>query len=378
MVASGIAYIVPLLIALMGAGLYDFGIYRNGKHFLWSLLCGYLILVLGLRYEVGGDTLNYMGWFEWAKDLKDWSPFNMSQVYEPGFTLLAALAKSCGDEFYYLQFLHAGILNICIFYFISTNTRYWFSSLLIAFLTYYIYFSTEVLREAIAVMIFVLNFKLFMRKEWGKYYIMVIICILFHYSASFLLFLPFFSRLRFSSKFIWFVMFFGLMCFGLRSMFFAAMEHIPLIGDKAIAYAGHSFVGYFWAGLRVFQFSIIPVLLLKFAHNILHQRPKYEITYLFIIMSGIGVIFLPIIFQRFTNYFYPLYALSITDILCNSLRSRKFNIKFSGVLLSLIITFGYGTYFIYLDAYQMWLPYSSIMNPIHYQFRNKFANGGNG
>lgn len=378
MVASIIAYVIPLCLAFLGVGLYDMGIYRRGKSFLWNLLCIYLILVMGLRYEVGGDTLTYMLWFEWAKNLDDWNPFNIIQNYEPGFTFLAAIAKSYGKDFVYLQIIHAAILNIGIFYFISKNTTYWFFAICIAFLTYYLYFSTEVLREALAVIIFVLNFKLFQERKWGEFYLLVFICILFHYSASFLLFLPLFSRIKFNTKFVILVFIFGILCFGIKSVVFSVIERIPVIGERVAAYSKNSFVGYFWCGLRVFQFTIIPLLILFYAKKILHRNPKYEISYLFIILSGIGIIFMPIIFQRFTNYFYPIYALSLSDLICSGLKSININKKLAASFLVFIITIGYGTYFIYLDAYQMWLPYSSILNPIHYPFRTQFAYGGNG
>lgn len=333
---------------------------------------------MGFRYKVGGDTLTYMMWFEWAKDLSSWNPLDIIGGYEPGFTFLAALAKSLGGEFFYLQLIHAFILNTCIFVFISNNTKYRFTALLIALLTYYIYFSTEVLREAIAVMIFTLNFKSYVEKKWLRYYVGVIVCIFFHLSASFLLILPIFSNLRFNYKFAIVFVCFVLTCFLLRPLFSLLSTIVPILGEKASSYSEYSFVGYFWAGLRVFQFSLIPFLFLIFCKKIFHAYPQFEISYLVMILLGVGVIFSPIIFQRFTNYFYPLYALSIADVISHGIVSVNNAKKMAALMMGLLITIGYGSYFFYLDAYKMWVPYSSVFNPQEYSFRQKFANGGHG
>ena len=333
---------------------------------------------MGLRYKVGGDTLTYMEWYVWARDLSNWSLIDPTITFEPGFTLLGALAKSIGDDFYYLQLLHAVILNSCIFILLYKNTKYRFSALLVALLTYYIYFSTEVLRESIAVMIFTLNFKSFLDKKWMKYYIGVFACIFFHLSASFLLFLPLCSKLKLNKFFGIVIIFFVAGCMALQPIFSILSDIAPVLGEKANNYSDHNFVGYLWAGIRVFQFSIIPYIFLFFSKKVFCISPKYEITYLFMILSGIGVVFSPIIFQRFTNYFYPLYALSITNVICYGITSFRLHKRIASYLLTLIILIGYGSYYIYLDAYKMWLPYSSILNPQEYSFRQKFANGGNG
>lgn len=378
MESSIILYLIPAALALLGACQYDFSSHQRGRKALWYLIYIYLILFIGLRYKVGGDTLTYMEWYVWAKDITEWTPFSALERLEPGFTFLAAIAKSITDEFYCFQIIHAIIINSCIFYFISKNTRYRFSALLITFITYYLYFSTEVLRESLSVMIFTLNYKSFINRKWLRYYCGVFICILFHLSASFLLLLPFFRNLKFNRYFLLYII--GLIILGiaLKPIFSIISVIAPMLGEKATTYGDHGFVGYFWAGLRIIQFSIIPSIILVLSNKSLKIHPKYEISYLFMILSGIGVIFSPIVFQRFTNYFYPLYALSLTDVICSCIISKYLKKRFTSFVLTILITLGYGTYFIYLDAYQMWLPYSSVFKPNEFAFRQKFANGGNG
>lgn len=364
------------MLAGIGVGLYDFTSKYKGKNFLWIVIYIYLILLIGLRFEVGGDTLTYMSWFEWAKPLSRWNPFDLENVFEPGFTFIVACVKEFGGEFYHFQIVHAIIINSCIFYFISKNTKYRFSSLLVGFLTYYIYFSTEILRESIAIFIFILNFKSFIYKKWIRYYIGIFFCIFFHLSSSFLLILPLLYKLKFDASYLKYIILFIFVCIFLQPLFSIIAEVAPVVGDKAEGYGRHSNVGYLWAGLRILQFSIIPLLTLIICKYIFHIKPKYEIAYLILIILGIGILFSPIIFQRFTNYFYPLLALSLADVICKNIRSKNHNKIYASILLTIVITFGYGSFYIYLDFYQRWIPYSSIYNPQSYSVRYKFYGGG--
>ena len=96
-----------------------------------------------------------------------------------------------GDDFVYFQLLHIIILNSCLFYFISKSTEYRFSALFFCFIYYYLYFSTEILRESLAIFVFVLNYKNYEEGNWFKYYCGVCIAILFHISAVILIVFPF-------------------------------------------------------------------------------------------------------------------------------------------------------------------------------------------
>jgi asparagine N-glycosylation enzyme membrane subunit Stt3 len=151
---------------------------------------------------------------------------------------------------------------------------------------------------------------------------------------------------------------------------------VPIIADKAKSYGRHTYVGYFWVGMRVIQFSVIPYFVLYLNKKHFKTELKFESVYLYMIIIGMGMIFIPIIFQRFTNYFYPMLSLSMADLICKGFSSLNINKKCMSAVLSLVVCVGYGTYFIYLDFYEMWVPYSWVFNPIQYSERYKFANGG--
>lgn len=199
----------------------------------------------------------------------------------------------------------------------------------------------------------------------------------FHLSASVLLILPFVRNIKFNYIFLLITLCFILICIGLKPIF-SLLDNLPGIGSKIESYNKNDFAGYLWAFIRVIQYSLLPFIALIFSRYSLHTDPKYEFAYLILILLGIGVIFNPVIFSRFANYFLPLYSLSLTDLICSFLRSYKLNHHLIGLVISVISIAGYGSYFVYLNFYEMWLPYSSIFNPHNYSFRYRFANGGQG
>ena len=184
-----IVYLIPLLASVFGVYKFDINKKRGGQ-ILYYFLFIYLVLLIGLRFEVGGDTLVYMEDYKWRPDLAEWE-FSWTDYYEPLYTLLCALAKSIGSDFVYFQLLHSLIFNTCLFYFISKNTEYKFSALFLCFIYYYLYFSTEILRESLAIFVFILNYRNYERGNWGKYYLGVCVAVLFHISAVILLIFPF-------------------------------------------------------------------------------------------------------------------------------------------------------------------------------------------
>lgn len=370
-----IPYLIPILVTLLAALYYDWTGRVRGRKAVWYLLFVYLVLLIGLRYKVGADTLNYMDYFAWAPDLSGWKFWDAANPYEPFFTFLVSVGKSFSDEFYAFQLVHALILNTCIFYFISHNTKYRFSALFFCFLLYYFYFSTEVLRESLAVFVFALNYKNYQNNRWFRYYCWALVACLFHISAVFLLVLPFAKWLRLDWKFGLLSLFFVLVLFNMGSVF-ALLEDISRIGEKVNSYEDVHFVGFLWMGLRFLQYTLVPLCILAFGKKVLHMEVKYEPLYCVMALLGIGVLFSPVIFSRFTNYIYPLYALSLTEVLCGGLKAVMPAVKrLSSLVIGCAVLFIYGSYYVHLNFYRIWVPYVSVIHPYEVSGRDDFRPG---
>lgn len=161
----------------------------------YALLCIALVLLSAMRYRVGGDSLHYFDVFNSYPTLATLGAYDFANSeYNMGWIVFNAVVKSLSDSFYTFQFVHALILNITVFYFIK---RYGRNKFLIAFFYlffYYLYFNMEILRESLAIAIFLLGIPSLLNKNWRVYYIYCLVAYLFHSSALILFTFPIFAR----------------------------------------------------------------------------------------------------------------------------------------------------------------------------------------
>lgn len=371
-----IPYLIPLVVVIGGIIQYDFGGHKRYRKIVWYFLYVYLVLLIGLRYKVGIDTQNYMYAY---KDIPDiflvWEHFGDS-VYQPFYLLLCSIAKTISLNFYVFQLLHALILNFCIFKFISKNTEYKFLALFVCFYMYFLYFNTEILKESLAVCIFMFSYENIQKKRWVRYYIGVLIACMFHISAVILIFYPLTNFLKLNWKYPIIVGIFIAILLGADS-YLILFENFEKIGDKVDTYVEFNEAGAMnlnWIILNLMQLTIFPLSLLFFQKKIMKIETQYESLICMHALLGIGIIFYQIIFSRFTNYTMPFYALFVAQFF--SLPLVRLSLKKFIVLSSFVLwMYLYAQYYLggssYFRMYQAWIPYSTIFNPIEVPVRGK-------
>lgn len=359
-----IPYLVPVIITIFGIIQYDIKKQKGvNEKLCYFALFVYLVALIGLRYEVGGDTLNYMGDFQWRADLSDWYFVYNDNGFQPFYTLLCAIAKSISSDFYIFQLIHAFIFNGLLFVFLAKNTQYKFTALFLVFLIYYLYFSTEILREALAVFVFVFNYDNLKNNRWFRYYIGVCISCLFHISSVFLVVLPFMKWIHIGKYYFIALGFVILLMIQLNS-FFAIFSPLSLIAEKISRYDSVSFGGYLFSFLNLLRYTIIPLFICLIARYIIGEKVKYENMLLILSLIEICSLFSFILFGRFLNYFVPFLVISITDILYKLWESYNIRLKSFSIVLLMFILLIYGSYYIHLNMYTRWIPYYSIYNPV--------------
>ncbi len=359
-----VPYLIPVLISILCAIQYDINGRKGiGKQLWFIFLYIYLTLLVGLRYHVGGDSLVYEKVFDViTNDLSTWH-FTFVDIYQPGFTFLYALSRSISPEFYCFQIIHALILNTLLFLFISKYSKYRFLSLLLIEYAMYLYFSTEILREALAVLIFTFNYPNYREKKWIKYLIGVAISILFHISASFLLIIPFLHSLKFNRKFFFFCL--GLFAFipVLYKVFGTASDNI--IAHKISRYKV-IFFGYFETFSYVLSGAIFPIFILWYLKkNKIESR--FETLICIQIIFGLASVVNPIIFGRLTNYFVLFFLLTLAELFHTELRSRSRILKRNSLIIALFFVLTYSPQYLNQGKYIRYIPYSSILNPVEYE-----------
>lgn len=355
-----IPYLIPVILTIFCAIHYDINNRKDaGKYFAAAFLFIYLTLLIGLRYRVGGDSLTYEGVFRNESDLSTWT-FNYVHIYQPGFTFLYAVAKSIHDSFTTFQIIHAILLNTMLFIFIWKNTRYRFIALCIIEYAVYLYFSTEILREVLAVMVFALNYPSYKNRRWLQFYLGVALALLFHPSAAILIILPLMRKWRYNRRFL-------LYCACVVALFpigLKVMAHMPsnVITDKAAGYSGE-FYGLFATFTYVLSGGLFPLLYL-FLTRKNKERPRFENFICVMTFFGLGAVISPLIFGRFTNYFVLFFILSLADYLHSHICSKSNKWRHNAIAFILLILICYSNQYLYLGKYIRYIPYSSIYNPM--------------
>lgn len=360
-------YCIPIFLTIVGIVKFDFSSRATkdsvSKNFLWYTILLSLILIIGLRYGVGGDTWNYMGDYQWRVPLQEWE-YKPLDPYQPGYTLLCALGKTISPEFYVFQLIHAFIINCLLFYFIVNNTKYWFSVLLAIFFTCYFYFTMEILRESLAVMVFVLNYDSYKDRKWIRYYLGVILSCTFHLSACFLIFLPFLSWLKINKTYAIICVVFFIGMFFLKNIL-ESLTSIALVGEKISNYVDEDTHGLLADILTLIRKAIFPLVFCVVAKKIYKRDVEFENMIAIMCLFGIASFFNAIIFYRATNYFILFFSLSIVDCSLKILKSQRKVLKQYALLLTILFFITYGSEFYMYGKYKRWIPYYSIFNPVN-------------
>lgn len=185
-------YIIVILVTLWGCLYFDVNHKTAGRKAYYIFECFFLICVAGFRYQVGGDTLNYMLHFE-EDDPYFFELFNFDFLgarYNPLWYVFSASCKSIIDQFWFLQIVHALILNITLFWFFKKQTKRYFTAVFFYVLFFYLNYNTEILRGSLAVCAWLYGYESLVNKKWLKYYICCFIAIGFHTEAVLTLIYP--------------------------------------------------------------------------------------------------------------------------------------------------------------------------------------------
>ena len=181
-----------ILIALFIAVLiykYDVNGYNCNRSFWERFTLIVLILMVGLRYHVGSDTVVY----EWnfntvATPRLDDLFKDEALLTQPLWLFVMSFCKTIFGTFVAVQFFHAIVFHLLAFRFIKKTTPYTFTALIFLFILLWFANSFEVLRESIASVIF-LNSLFFLKEKKYLYYVLCGIVATGFHAFSFIVFI---------------------------------------------------------------------------------------------------------------------------------------------------------------------------------------------
>lgn len=364
-------YFFVLFLLMFFAFIYDFVNAKSGKKTVYYVILIGLICLSGFRYRVGGDTSMYMLTYPYMPNLGELSNYQSGEEkLQPLWILFIAFSKSITEEFYIVQLLHAIIVNTLIFGFIKANTKYTFTAILLYYIGYYGYFNFEILRESIAIAIFLYSIKFLQNKNWFFYFSLSSIAFLFHFSAIVLFIFPFIINLKFKFFRVLLIFIIGIF-FG--SIFTSTVSSVSIVSGFIASMK--EYVGYvptLWGVTSILIFYIIyPSVIYKTCSSFLKINSHlYRFLNIYIIIGAATPFFY--IFFRFLNYLTPILFIFLTEIIHGFYIKRYFRqnrMTIATVIFLIFSVIHMSPYFADTSKYGVpsrwysrWYPYYSIFD----------------
>lgn len=193
-------YFVVLALLLILTVRYDINGKTEYRDQWYNGVLVILILIAGLRFRLGEDTINYIWMF--YHDTPNLSDFDidvlLSSDQPPLWLLLNSLVKTLGGKFFVVQLIQATILNTLMLKYFKKHSPYPFACVLLYFIWRYQWFSMVVMKAAIALSIMLFANDYFLGRKYIKGLILMLIAIGFHQSSIVLLIIPFLTWIRFN------------------------------------------------------------------------------------------------------------------------------------------------------------------------------------
>lgn len=317
-------YFIVLFLILMCVWAYDYRRHEMGSSFFYWFLYFLLVVIAGLRYRIGIDSIVYESIYEDVPTLAELGKFQFDKIrYEPGFMVFASLPRSISSDFTLLQIFQAIVVNLVVFLFIKANTRNKFFCLLLYYIVLYLNLTTQVMREALSLCCFLLAWPYFRDGKWLKYYLLMLFATFLHTSALLTLIFPIFTipGIRNGFKLGWQVLIIGVVVLGIGFViqqnfynFFMMISVSGRMADRVMEYSTDADAGQVLNILGSLDLCIrnilFPVLAIYFLgkkvrrEGDIHKIKEFEKLQVLVITSVyLTLMTIPMfIFGRYYNY----------------------------------------------------------------------------
>ena len=383
-------YAIVIIGLLILTYRYDYRKEESGRLMWYMVALLVFILIAGLRYRLGTDSVRYERFFIHGKTLATMEMDDFSSTrFSPLYVLMNVTVRTFTDQFVAFQIVHAIIVNSVIFYFIYKNTRNIFFGILIYGFFLYTALNMEALREAFAVVVFLLAWPSFREGKWLMWYLLSFIAFLCHTSAVFMFILPVIVLPGIRELFVIgrrTVVICILLCavsFVIRAKFFNYIEQIAMLEEvaerahvyskNALSSSGLNLVGII---LYFFRLVLYPVLALYILCN--KENPSLNKNSRFVEMTMmsvyVGIVSIAItIIYRFNNYFFFFIIVTLADLIYTNftINFKKYSFRYLTWIFIFVPFFYLQVFVIYmgnvnrtgtLKTYMNYYPYNSRLD----------------
>ena len=355
---------------------YDFGVGKGGHFRVANRWIAFVILVLlsGLRYRLAPDTVAYMTQFQEYVPLSELSWVYLENArYQPLWVLLNSICKTF-DSFILLQLIVSCIFNGCVFHFFRKSTKNTFSAILLYYLICYFYFNMDILRESLAIAMFLIAILQYANKRLYYFYLWVILAGLFHIYALCLLALPLILTKKINSTYKIIAILSGLLLISIYNpIVFLASTFNFLEKLDFIIYDISSKLTSIGIAYQILR--LLPIVFILLFYRIraipnlyIQKNIIFSLCWLYVVIIIIRIIAFPF-FDRLSNYFILLVISCIVSALpdlIDRLHLRNFRIPIVGCVMAVSFLFyilpllGPAPYIASIPVYSRYYPYSSI------------------
>ena len=145
-----------------------------------------LLLFIGLRGFVMTDFISYFPFYGMIDDIESLPEVILIKGWEPGFIIYSYLCKLIAPNYFAWNFLSAAIDLLIIYIIFKRYSCNHLFSLIVFFIVEGLTIEMNVLRQAKAIMIFLLAIRYIEKRELLKYSLMIVFASFFHLSSIFL------------------------------------------------------------------------------------------------------------------------------------------------------------------------------------------------
>lgn len=371
-------YFFILLYIILLIYFFDFKEKKHYKLVHYYLLLIIFILISGLRYRMAPDSVTYMdNYNNMMSPLSELSFRSFTESrYQPLWILINSFCKSMGS-YILLQIIAAMILNICVFHFFRKTSNKIFTCILFYYLVDYFYFNMEIVRESLAVGVFLLAMINYNENKIFRCFLLIFVAFLFHHFAAILFLVPFFLTNRISFKIkLFFLVLIIFILLSFESPLFLINSYLENFSSVDITLYDivdfkMSIFGYIYMLLKIIPVLFVVLIYRKsqIPNTFFNKKHLFLLSILYVFIITIRVTSIPFI-ERFSNYFIFFVILLLTGAIYDLIdRYIKFFFQFNLILLVSILCL-YFQILPYLEInpifgvplYKRYYPYYSVLS----------------
>lgn len=310
-------YLTVLILVLYCVYNFDICEQKRNRDTWFNFLLFVFIIISGFAYRLGYDNANYMSEFPMYRMYGGygWEELTSYSGRQPLWVLMTKICKAIVNKYWFFKLAHSLLINTLIFLAFRRLTKYVFTAILFYFVLVYFEYNFQVMRQSIAVALFMSSISKYEDNKWLPYYLINILGFLFHEAAIIAFILPLIKFIKISVISICAT--FVLSILGVLRGAFLVEALLPnvmdsFIGDKAFFYMSQMDDEGAAIGLNIILSVLIPLVFIfkKVRNNRVGINDYFVMIYGLLYGLGLNV---PIIY-RFNQFFILSFLICYIEI----------------------------------------------------------------